>query len=32
MEENILEELPVENGAVPLYFRGFEIKTLRIRA
>ncbi len=32
MEENILQELPLEKGTVPLSFRGFEIKTLRVQA
>ena len=30
MLENVLEEIPVDNGAASLSFRAFEIKTIRL--
>ena len=31
MMENVLEEIPMENGVMELPFRAFEIKTVRIK-
>ena len=32
MEENVLQELPLQDGEISAMFRAFEIKTFRIQA